>query len=103
MPSEISDYIFIDDPTNQNVCGIQCTNQKYYGVRYKYGAISVAEDAENDRCTLHFDYKIIYKPECFDIIDLDNDTDFKNFVGDILCDILTNQEYEIGKKHGDKS
>jgi hypothetical protein len=102
MPSEISDYIFIDDPANQSVCGIQCTNAKYYGIRYKYGTISVDEDVKHDKCQLNFDYKIIYKPACFDIIDLNADTDFKNFAGDVLCDILTNQEYKIGK-HGDKS
>lgn len=99
MPSEITDYIFVDDPSNDKVYAIKLTNGPYYDVVYKYANIRLAEDEQNDVCTIHFAYKIIYKPKKLDKIDLDADDVFKNHIGDVLNDILSNQEFKIGN-HG---
>ena len=100
MPKEISDYIFVDDPANDKVYALQLTSGEYANTRYKYGNVKFVEDHERDTCKLSFAYKIIYKPNNLDNIDLDHDIQFKNHIGDVLTDILENQEYKIGS-HGE--
>lgn len=99
MPSEITDYIFVDDPSNDKVYAIKLTSGPYCNLIYKYGNIRLNEDTENDVCKLSFAYKIIYKPKNLDKIDLDVNTEFKDYIGDVLSDILSNQEFKIGN-HG---
>ena len=96
MPSENNDYIFVDDPTNNQVSAVKLTGGRYSNVIYRYGNIRFNEDAVNDTCTLSYAYKIIYKPENLGTIDLDEDASFKNYIGDILNDILSNNEFKIG-------
>ena len=96
MPSENTDYIFIDDPTNDKIYAVKILSGQYSNVIYKYGKISLREEAENDVCRLCYAYKIIYKPENLGTIDLDEDLSFKNYIGDVLNDILSNNEFKIG-------
>ena len=65
---------------------------KYKGTDFKYGAVSVEEDEENDRLRLSFDYTILDSP-----IEV-NDEEFIQVAGDILANLLS--EGEI-KKHED--
>jgi hypothetical protein len=99
MPSEITDYIFVDDPSNDKVYAIKLTSGQYSNLIYKYGSIRLNEDENNGVCKLSFAYKIIYIPKNLDKIDLDTDDVFKNHIGDVLNDILSNQEFKIGN-HG---
>jgi hypothetical protein len=100
MPSEISDYIFVDDPTNDKVYAIKIVSGRYSGVVYKYANIKISEDAEKQVCTLSYAYRIMSVSQKYDKETLDADVDFKNHIGDILSDILENQEYKIGS-HGE--
>ena len=102
MPSEIIDYLFVDDPTNDKIYAVKLRSGTYSDVIYKYGNIRFEEDKDNDVCRLRYAYKIIYKPENLVNIDLDEDVDFKNYIGDVLNDILSNQEFKIGN-HGEQS
>lgn len=100
MPKEITDYIFVDDPLNDKVYAIELTSGKYKTTRYKYRNIKFLEDADADSCILSFSYKVMYKPQNLYNIDTDHSIEFKNYIGDVLTDILSNQEYKIGS-HGE--
>ena len=100
MPSEITDYIFVDDPTNDKVYAIRLVSGKYANTVYKYANIKISEDTEKQTCTLSYAYRIMSTPQKYNKETLDDDVDFKNYIGDILSDILENQEYKIGS-HGE--
>lgn len=100
MPSEISNYIFVDDPTNDKIYAIKIVSGSYIDVVYKYANIKISEDDKKQTCTLSYSYRIISTPEAYDKQSLHADEDFKNHIGDILSDILENQEYKIGS-HGE--
>ena len=100
MPSEITDYIFVDDSSNDKVYGIRLVSGPYVGTIYKYAKIKLNEDPQKDVCTLSYAYNIISTAETHCKESLHRDSVFKNYIGDVLSDILLNQEYKIGK-HGE--
>ena len=83
------DYVMVTNKKEHEDC-IGIKGGKYEGVIYKYGKIAQVEDANNGTlpATLKFNYKIIDRnglPE--DDADYFG-RDFKNLIGDILCDIV---------------
>jgi|688.fasta_scaffold1853859_2 hypothetical protein len=103
MPSETIDYIFVPDPNNlEDFCVKLLTPEKYKGVVYKYGKIQFRENFEKDECTLEFIFGIMYCPDNLEKGALMNDVTFKNYLGDILNDILANNKFET-KPHGEQS
>ncbi len=100
MPSEVTDYIFVDDETNDKVYAIRLVSGPYINTIYKYANIKISEDEKKDVCTLSYAYNIISTPSGCNKETLHDDANFKNYIGDILSDILSNQEYKIGK-HGE--
>ena len=70
---------------------ILITKGKYEGIIYQYGRVSVAEEEnENGKMPLSFNYNIV-DINGHDKEELDNSTDFKNTLGDILVEILDEQ------------
>ena len=70
---------------------ILITKGKYEGIIYQYGRGSVAEEEnENGKMPLSFNYNIV-DINGHDKEELDNSTDFKNTLGDILVEILDEQ------------
>jgi hypothetical protein len=100
MPSEITDYIFVDDPTNDKVYAIRLVSGPYVGTIYKYANIKISEDEKREMCTLSYAYCIMSTSSSYDKETLHADVEFKNYIGDVLSDILENQEYKIGN-HGE--
>lgn len=100
MPSEITDYIFVDDPTNDKIYAIRLVSGPYAGTIYKYANIKISEDEKQQMCTLSYAYCIMSTPNGYDKETLHADSVFKNYIGDVLSDILSNQEYKIGN-HGE--
>lgn len=100
MPSENTDYIFVDDPSNDKIYAIRIVSGEYADTVYKYANIKISEDTQKEECTLSYAYRIMSTSQKYDKETLDADVDFKNYIGDILSDILENQEYKIGN-HGE--
>ena len=70
---------------------IMITKGKYEGIIYQYGRVSVAEEEnEEGKMPLSFKYNVVdvngHAKE-----ELDNSTEFKNTLGDILVEILDEQ------------
>ena len=100
MLSEITDYIFVDDPTNDKSYCIRLVRGAYADTTYRYTNIKISEDAKKEVCTLSYTYHIISTSQARDKKTLQDDSSFKTYIGDVLADILSNQEYKIGN-HGE--
>ena len=100
MPSENADYIFVDDASNEEIYAIRLVSGEYADTVYKYANIKISEDSKKQVCTLSYTYRIINTSQAHNKESLQDDSAFKNYIGDVLADILSNQEYKIGN-HGE--
>lgn len=60
----------------------------YLGVIYTYGKVHLREDEANCQLELKFDFKIEEVPDNINEKELEKSNDFKNFMGDILSQLL---------------
>jgi hypothetical protein len=82
------DYVLIDsDDGTKTGVGIQ--TGEFAGVLYHYGKVRLSE--EDDFARMTFSYTIVSSPK-IPIDDLIQDKNFHTFIGDILTEILLNQE-----------
>ena len=82
------DYVLIDsDDGTKTGVGIQ--TGEFAGVLYHYGKVRLSE--EDDFARMTFSYTIVSSPR-IPIDDLIQDENFHTFIGDILTEILMNQE-----------
>ena len=88
------DYLLVENDLQDDYFSIQLATKPYAGVVYKYGNVRLRE--EDDRARLSFDYKIESVPEHLLSENLKAKTDFTNLLGDILADILSNSDAQIG-------
>lgn len=69
------------------------------GVQLKFGRISARVDEDEDMAELSFDFEVTNQDD-YTKDELENDTDFQTYVGDILTNILErafeNGDYRIG-------
>lgn len=67
---------------------VEITSGKYSGVIFSYGKVSVDTD-HSEIPILKFDYNIVSKGACQN---LEDNEEFVNTIGDILMDIIINNE-----------
>lgn len=96
---EGKDYLLIEDNLHQDQFLIQLTSGDYTGVVYRYGKVSIIE--ENDQARLKFVYKIESVPDhgFHTVESLNENVKFKKALGDVLSDIILNNDYKIGNMH----
>jgi hypothetical protein len=96
---EGKDYLLVEDDLHPDQFLIQLTSRGYAGIIYRYGKVSIIE--EGHRARLKFIYDIQSVPDSFtsDSNTLKDDPVFKNYIGEILADILSNNNCKIGRPH----
>jgi hypothetical protein len=87
---------FVEKPSSE-LYSLKVVQGPYLGVIYTYGKVSLHEDEANIQLNVKFDFKIDEVPENLNKEELENSEDFKNFMGDILTQLLEEQ------LHNDKS
>lgn len=93
------DYNFVER-AEAELYSIKLETGDWAGVIYTYGRVSIKEDPAEDRAVLSFGYRIEdTEGTSHDAKDLENDDRFKNMIGDILANILSESDIQIGK-HG---
>lgn len=94
---EGKDYLLVEDDLHPDQFLIQLTSSGYAGVIYRYGKVSIIE--ENNQARLKFIYKIESVPDSLvpHRDKLQDDPEFNNLLGDILSDIISNNDYKIGR------
>ena len=86
---DIKDYYTYITNRNEDMQLIGIKKGKFHGVVYKYGKVSLGEETEDGNLTFKFEFDIldnnlIHKEEFKE--------DWTNLIGDILVDIIDEQE-----------
>ena len=80
------DYMFIDNPIDDNLYAVKLLKGPYEGVEYFYTAIRGVTETENRlNAILSFNYEVLHDPGEI-ITDV---KDFQNHIGDILTSHIT--------------
>ena len=91
-----SEYAFVEKE-GEAFYGVKFKdNSPYAGVVVVYGTVSIKEDKELDLATLSFTFNI-QDAGIYNIDELDNSEDFKNYLGDVLQSIVTDSMKEKQK------
>ena len=86
------DYCFIYPKEDEQAVHIKLLDGNYKDTVYKYGRVGFEE--KNDQVYLQFNFDVIESP--IKIKKLEKDLDFKNYIGDLLVEIMSsNIEQEI--------
>jgi hypothetical protein len=98
MMTEGIDYCFIYPKDDSTSVHIRLLDGKYKDTVFKYGKVKFKE--ENEQMYLLFAYDVIES-----VVDnprkLEKDTDFKNYLGDLLVELMSNNiEQEIVDETG---
>ena len=78
---------FVERPTS-DFYSLKIIDGPYRDVIYTYGKVQAVEDKETNTAKLKFDFKLDEVPEHIDKKNLEIDGTFKNFMGDILVELL---------------
>ena len=80
-------YVFAQRQGDDFSC-VKLLEGNFEGVIYKYDKVKISEtENENGELPLKFTYDIMANPNKKDI----NSTDFRNFIGDILIEVMEQQ------------
>lgn len=78
------DYNFVIPENEDTTIGIKLLTGKYSGIVYQYGKVKFEEEKTGD-IYLKFVYNVIESPSNDESLN----EDFKNYIGDILVDIIS--------------
>jgi hypothetical protein len=78
---------FVEKPSSE-LYSIKVVQGPYLGVIYTYGKVSLHEDEAAAELRLSFSFNIEKVPDNLDEEELKQSLDFKNFMGDILSQLL---------------
>jgi len=101
--TEAKDYIFVENDLHSDQYSIKLLSGRWAGVIYTYGRTRLVEDKENDVLKVSFVYKIESSPKELHKESLDEDADFKNYIGDVLNHLLSHSEFKIGNNDAKES
>ena len=83
---------FVEKPSSE-LYSLKVIDGPYTGVIYTYGKVQVRENQEHDNAKVKFKFHIELAPPGFTIKQLEEDEDFKNFMGDILIELIEEKMY----------
>jgi len=82
---------FVEKPSSE-VYSLKVVQGPYLGVIYTYGKVSLHEDEANCELKIEFKFKLEEVPDNLNEEELKKSTDFKNFMGDILSQLLEDND-----------
>lgn len=92
--SDITNLISFVENDQEELYGIKILQGEYSNIVYTYGKVSLSEDSENETLNVKFDYKLNVVPETFTTTNLENSSDFKDFIGYILIRLIEENNNE---------
>lgn len=78
---------FVEKPSSE-LYSLKVLQGPYLGVIYTYGKVTLHEDEANCELKIKFDFKLEDVPDNLNKTELEESIDFKNFMGDILSQLL---------------
>jgi hypothetical protein len=95
------EYVFVEKKDSE-LYSLKIVQGPYNSVIYTYGSVTIEEDIENDLARLKFNYHIEEVPEPYSKHELEESTEFRDYIGNILTEILEDQTAQIGNaRHTD--
>ena len=95
MKSMDDKFVFVEKKDSE-LYSLKIVQSPYNGVIYTYGSVNIQEDLENDLARLTFNYYIEEVPDPYTKKELEESDDFRNYIGDILAEILDDESAQIG-------
>jgi hypothetical protein len=84
----LDEYVqFVEKPSSE-LYSLKVLQGPYTGVIYTYGKVQFEEDESGAECRLKFMFQIEDVPANLNKKELEEDTEFKNFMGDILTQLI---------------
>jgi hypothetical protein len=97
MLTEGIDFVYLYPKEDTDSVHIKLLNDPYDGVVFKFGKVKVEE--KDEQAYLHFEFHVIesyqIKPK-----KLEKDEDFKNFIGEMLVEIISSGMQEQLDENG---
>ena len=90
---DLDDIITFVEKPSSDLYSIKVKEGPYTGVIYTYGKVQLLEDESAAELKLKFKFHIEVAPPGFTIKELEEDKDFKNFMGDVLSKLLEEKIY----------
>ena len=85
-----SDYTFVENPES-DFYGVKLKSGQWKNVIVIYGKVSIKESVETGVATLAFTYQV-EDPASYQPDELEDNNEFKNYLGDILGHIINTKE-----------
>lgn len=83
---------FVEKPS-QNLYAVKVLEGPYTDVIYTYGKVRLHEDEPNGELKLQFDFNVNDVPKNLNKEELNKSEEFRNFMGDILTQLLEEKNY----------
>lgn len=109
--TSVPKYIILDTPSTvegektSDTSLVMIQEGYFEGFTYHYGVVSFQEDDDADpeeNGVLSYDYVLVEVPEEYEVTDeAKEQVDFENLIGEILVDIIINNEGFIGDDDSD--
>jgi len=84
----LDDIIQFVENEGQDLYALKVIDGPFKDVIYTYGKVSIHEDEANDQLNIKFDFVLNDVPKNLDKAELEKSEEFKNFMGDILSELL---------------
>jgi hypothetical protein len=102
----IHPFEFVEKP-DSDLYSIKLVDGPYEGVIYTYGQVNLTEDEANDMLNVKFKFKIEEVPNNLNEVELNDSSDFKNCMGNILTGLIEekiqNDEFTNANTENDNS
>jgi hypothetical protein len=101
VPVEGEDFVFVEHEA-ADFYSLKLKSGDFAGVIYTYGRVSLKEEKKQVR--LSFTYKIEDTMECkYSKAELESSDAFRNYIGEVLAEILSTDQFQIGNNNGVQS
>ena len=90
---EIPKYTMVEKE-DVDYYGFKIQDGEYKDVVYFYGEVSIKENMEEDQATISFKFQIDKGNKQYSIEELNESTEFKTLIGDILATLLDGENNE---------
>ena len=84
----LDEEIVFVEKAEHDLYSIKILKGEFADVIYTYGKVQVVENDELDEATLKFNFIIHNVPDRYTIEKLENSSKFKNYIGDVLAELI---------------
>ena len=92
--NNIADLVSFVENDQEEHYGVKIVHGDYNAIVYTYGKVNLSEDPNTESLNVKFDFKLNVVPGKFDKEELENSSEFKDFIGYILIRLIEENNNE---------